>query len=379
MWSKNYISAIAILISSIVGVGMFTLPYVASKAGILTIIGYFIILGFIQHWFHKVYAFIVLSTKKQHRLPGYAEKYLGIKSKKTILVLSMFSGYGALLAYTIIGGEFLYQLLSPQFGGSLFIYTSILLAFRSLIIFFGLAWVTRVEVILTGGLIGSMLIIAAVASGQGVATNLPFFHSSHLMLAYGPIFFAVGGILAVNDMCLVLKKKQEQIVSALRIGMIISIAIMVLFTIAVTSISGSSTSTNALSGLGTFIDPIYYTVLLIIGLVTVTTSFFAVAEAMQEMYIWDYKINKYVAWLLVAVVPFILFVMGATDVTKVIGITGAISGGLLGGFYLFLGLRVKEQPEVPSPIKVFLSPLAAYTVTLLLLAGLLYQLWEIFG
>ena len=77
MLSKNYVSAVAILISSIVGVGMFTLPFIASKAGLLTIIFYFIVLGFIQHWFHKVYALIVLSTKKQHRLPGYAEKYLG--------------------------------------------------------------------------------------------------------------------------------------------------------------------------------------------------------------------------------------------------------------------------------------------------------------
>jgi amino acid permease len=379
MLSKNYVSAVAILISSIVGVGMFTLPFIASKTGLLTIIFYFVVLGFIQHWFHKVYALIVLSTKKQHRLPGYAEKYLGKKNKKILLILSMIAGYGALLAYTIIGGNFLYQLLNPYVGGSQFFYTSILLALRSLIILFGLTWVTRVEVILTGGLIGSMIVIAAVASGEGVMSNLSLFNSNHVMLAYGPIFFAIAGTLAVNDMCLALKNEKDRIVSALRSGLIISIAIMIIFIIAVTSISGINTSSDALGGLKTFVDPIFYTVLLIIGIITVTTSFFAVAEAVQEMYIWDYKINKYLAWFLVAAVPYLFYLLGAHDITKVIALTGAITGGLLGGFYLYLGLRVKKNPEITSPIKVFLSPLAVYGVSFLLLVGLGYQLWEIFS
>jgi uncharacterized membrane protein YkvI len=224
-----------------------------------------------------------------------------------------------------------------------------------------------------------MIVIAAVASGEGVMSNLSLFNSNHVMLAYGPIFFAIAGTLAVNDMCLALKNEKDRIVSALRTGLIISIAIMIIFIIAVTSISGVDTSPDALGGLKTFVDPIFYTVLLIIGVVTVTTSFFAVAEAVQEMYVWDYKINKYLAWFLVAAVPYLFYLLGAHDITKVIALSGAITGGLLGGFYLYLGLRVKENPETTSPIKVFLSPLAVYGVSFLLLIGLGYQLWEIFS
>lgn len=379
MITKNYVAAVAMLISSIVGVGMFTLPFISIQTGLLTIIGYFIILGFIQHWLHKLYAEIILSTKKQHRLPGYAEKYLNKSSKKIVLFLSMFSGYGALLAYTIIGGDFLFQLLSPYFGGSVILYTILLLAIRSLVTLFGFAWVTRAEVILTGGLIGSIIVIGAIASGQGLANNLILFNQHNVMLAYGPVFFAVSGMLAVNDICLIMKKEKEKIISTLRTGIIISISIMVLFTVAIASISGTLTSPDALSGLKSFIDPIFYGVLLVIGLVTVTTAFFAVAEAMEEMYIWDYKIKKYWAWFLVSVIPLLLFLAGAKDVTQVIAITGALSGGLLGAFYLVLALRVKSKPEQKSPIKVTLTPLIALSVAVLLIAGLGYQLWEIFG
>ncbi len=379
MISKNYVSSIAILVSAVVGVGMFTLPYVGMKAGILTMIFYFLVLGGVQHWFHKLYAEIVLSTKKQHRLPGYAEKYLGIKSKRLLLVLTMFAGYGALLAYTIIGGDFLFQLLSPLFGGTVFFYTALLLALRSLVIFFGLSWVTRVEVILTGGLIGTMLIIGAVATDGAMASNITLFNPGNFMLPYGPIFFAVGGILAVNDICLVMKKEKQRIQSALRVGLIISISLIALFTITVMSLSGAQTSPDGLGGLRSFIDPLFYNVLLAVGIVTVTTSFFAMAEALEETYVWDFNINRRIAWLLVSTVPFILYYIGAQDVTKVIALTGAISGGLLGAFYLVLALRAKLKPELDSPIKVHLTPAIAYAATALLIIGLGYQLIEIFG
>lgn len=379
MITRNYVASIALLMSSIVGVGMFTLPYISTKAGILTIIGYFIILGFIQHWLHKLYAEIILSTKKQHRLPGYAEKYLGKVSKKTLLLLSMFSSYGALLAYTIIGGDFLFQLLAPIFGGNVIFYTILLLSLRSIVVLFGFKWVTKAEMFLTGGLVASIIIVGAIASGQGLSDNLIIFNPGNLMLAYGPIFFAVGGMVAVNDICIIMKKEKEKIISALRSGLIISIAVMVLFTIAIASISGSLTSPDALSGLKDHIDPLFFNLLLVLGLVAVTTSFFAMAEALEEMYIWDYKINERLAWLLVIIIPLFFYLIGAQDVIKIVAITGALSGGLLGGFYLILALKVKKKPEIEPPFKILLTPIMVYGFGLLFAAGLIYQLWEIFG
>lgn len=357
---------------------MFTLPYITTQAGIFTIIIYFVVLGFIQHWLHKLYAEIILSTKKQHRLPGYAEKYLGKHSKKLILILSMFSGYGALLAYTIVGGDFLYQLLHPYLGGSWLIYTSVLLLLRAVVIFFGLTWVTRMEMILTGGLIGSMVVISLIASGHGSIHNIPMFNFSNVMLPYGPIFFAVSGILAVNDICLTMKKEKEKIASALRSGIIVSIGIMLLFTLAITSISGTATSSDALTGLHGFIDPLFYNLLLVIGLVTVTASFFALSEAIEEMFIWDFKVKKVAAWLLVWLVPYVLILLGARDVTKVIAVTGALTGGLLGSLYLLLGIKVKQKRELTPCITVRLTPKLAYALSLLFIFGLGYQLWDIF-
>ncbi len=379
MISRNYIAAIASLVGATVGVGMFTLPYASIQAGILTVLGFFVVLGVMQHWLHKIYAEIVLSTKERHRLPGYAEKYIGPSSKKIIVVLVTVASYGSLLAYTIIGGDFLFQLLSPYFGGTVFIYTTLLLVLRSIIVLFGLRWITRAEVVLTAGLVGAIMIVASLTAGNGSFENLTLFNASHAILPYGPVFFAISGIIAVNDICIILKNDKKRIKSALFWGILISILIMITFTVLVASLSGAATTADALSGLKNFVSLPIYSALLLIGVIAITTVYLAMAEALEEVYMWDLKLPRTVAWGLVAIVPYLLYLLGAQDLTKVIAITGAVIGGLLGALTLTIAIYVKKKPEQKSPLKSYLTPRLAHALTLLFVFGLLYELWEIFG
>lgn len=379
MPSRSYISAVLTLIAAIVGVGMFTLPYAGTQAGLLVLLGYFLGLGLIQHWLHKLYAEIVLSTKQPHRLPGYAGIYLGTKSKKLMTLLVVIASYGSLLAYTLIGGDFLYQLMRPYWGGTVFFYTSVLLLLRSAIIAFGLKWITRVETVLTAGLLGTIIVIAAFLGDHASLSNIVLWQPINIFFPYGAVFFAVNGLIAVNNVCLIMKKEPKRIKSALRTGIIVSILIMAFFSIMIMSLSGGATSPDALSGLGNAVQPAVYVVLLLIGFVTVTTSFLIVAEALEEMYIWDLGLPRGLAWLLVAAVPYILYLFGAHDITKVVGLAGAVSGGLLGAFSLAIALRVRANPERKSPVTSLLTPTIAYALTLMFLLGVAYQLWELFA
>ncbi len=375
--SRHYITAILTLVAAIVGVGMFTLPYVTVQAGIIPVGIFFIALAIIQHWLHKLYAEVVLSSKDQHRLPGYAGIYLGPKSKKLLTVLTMIASYGSLLAYTLIGGDFLHQLLAPYFGGSVFFYTTMLLLLRGGIIFLGFKWVTRTEAVLTGGLIGTMVVVAALTIGSGEAWSIASINPGNFFLPYGPIFFALNGVVAVNEVCIILKNEKQRIAGALRWGMIIAVSIMMMFTALIISLSGEKTTADALSGLGPFIDPAMYVALLIVGLVTVTTSFLIVAGALEEMYIWDFKINRTLAWLLTVFIPYALYIIGAHDITAVVAITGTISGGLLGAMSLNLALKVKQAPQIKPPFHTYLTRFSAYGLSSLFFLGALYQLWEL--
>ena len=121
---KNFLQALAVMIGYIIGVGMFGLPFLISKAGILTFFVFIILLGFVQYLLHLIYANLIIVSDGYHRLPGYAEIYLGKKGKIVVFVAKLVGSYGALIAYIIITGIFLNQLLSQYFGGSEFLYAT---------------------------------------------------------------------------------------------------------------------------------------------------------------------------------------------------------------------------------------------------------------
>ena len=89
--SKNYFYAIATMIGAVIGAGIFTLPYVAQKSGVIPFLSYVVFLGSIQFYISMLYAEIILSTKEKHRIPGYVEKYFNKKFKNISLVIVMLS------------------------------------------------------------------------------------------------------------------------------------------------------------------------------------------------------------------------------------------------------------------------------------------------
>lgn len=116
---------------TIIGVGLFAMPFVISKSGIVPLFVFIIALASIQYYLHLLFAEAVLSTKDKHRLPGFVGKYIGRQSKKFTFLVEIVGVYGSILAYIIVGGIFLHQLLFPYFGAGVFIYsTAIFILFQ---------------------------------------------------------------------------------------------------------------------------------------------------------------------------------------------------------------------------------------------------------
>ena len=107
MVNKNFYFALAALIGTTVGAGIFGIPYVISKSGIGPGLFYFFILGGAVLLLHLFFGEIVLRTKEKHRLIGFAQKYLGNWGKFLITISTILGLVGALLAYIILGGDFL--------------------------------------------------------------------------------------------------------------------------------------------------------------------------------------------------------------------------------------------------------------------------------
>src|SRR3989344_1200890 len=142
---KKFIFALSTLSGTIIGVGLFSLPYIASKVGIWLILGYFFVLGGIVILIHLLFGEVALKTPDYHRLPGYAKIYLGKWGEKITFLTAILSLWGALLAYLIVGGKFLTSLFLPLLGGNESLYTILYFAAGALLIYFGIRAIAKVE------------------------------------------------------------------------------------------------------------------------------------------------------------------------------------------------------------------------------------------
>ncbi len=155
----KYVYAVSVLAGTIIGVGLFALPYVALRAGTLVIVGYFVLLGAIAFFVHLLFGEVALHTPDFKRLPGFAKIYLGNWGKGVSLFAAIVGLSGTVLAYIIIGGEFLEELFSPIIGGGNLLYSFIYFAAGAIII---LAGIKATSFVMFSGLILFFLILIGI-------------------------------------------------------------------------------------------------------------------------------------------------------------------------------------------------------------------------
>ncbi len=376
--SKNYFHAIATLAGTIIGVGMFSIPFVINKSGIILLFIYLPALGLVQYFLHKIYAEIILSTEEKHRLPGYAEKYISKRGKILSLIISLMGDYGALLAYIIVGGIFLYELLNPILGGNVFTYSIILFLLQAAIVFSGIKLIASVELIMAGLLVFMVGLLAWHGWGYVNLDNFKLISLPDVFLPYGPIFFAVGGSAAIPTVCKLLAQKRENIKSAIFWGTFIPVITMAVFAFVIVGITGNNTSPDTLVGLRSVLSDGVIIFALILGLLSIITSFLVIAQSVRETFWWDFKFNKNIAWALACFIPFILYLSGLRDLIKIVGLAGAFTGGLIGLLYLWLLLEVKKKGEQLSIIKNKINKPIMFLLSFMFIAGLIYEIYYFF-
>jgi amino acid permease len=191
MKNKNFYYAIASLIGATIGVGIFGIPYVVAKTGFIWGTLSLIFLGLVSLLINLLYGEVVLATKENHRLVGYAKKYLNKWEQKIAIFALIFSCYGSMLAYLIVGGEFLHILFNGFFGFDAFTYTLFFFAVSSYLIFLGLKIVAKGELIMTYFLLLTIIVLFVKCAGSIEPTNLATLNLSDWFLPYGVILFAL--------------------------------------------------------------------------------------------------------------------------------------------------------------------------------------------
>jgi len=370
---KNYYLATAVMVGYIIGVGMFGLPWLVSRAGIITF-GFFIIsLGLVQYLLHLIYANIILATKTYHRLPGYAGVYLGKKGKGLVFVAKLLGNYSALLAYIIITGIFLNQLLGPYFGGSEFLYASALFLLEAVITYFGIQAIAKAELVMTG----SLLLVVGLIAWQGrhfiEAGNYITLDWKYFLLPYGATLFALDGGGSLPIVAKLLGRQARAMKSVIRLSALLSVATITVFTLVIVGISGAQTSPDALAGVKLILNDGVIFFSLIFGVLTMVTSFLGVAEAIRETLWWDFKLHKNLAWALAIFIPYIMYLLNIKNLIWIISFAGAVAGGL--SAIILIMIFKKLRPQKLFLFKRRLPDMITSLLILLFGCGIIYEIY----
>lgn len=375
--NKNYFHALATMIGYVVGVGMFSLPFIAVKSGIIPFILLLIGLTFVQYLIHIIYANIIIATPSEHLLPGYTGIYLGRAGKMIVFLANMFSNFGALLAYIIVNGIFLHQLFSPVFGGTEFFYASAMFAFCAAVVYFGIKTVAKFEMVMTALLLAVIAMIVWRGTAYVQTANFTMINPYYFFLPYGALLFSLDGSGCLPLLSKLLNKDKKAIKSVIRLGLVIPAIIILAFTLVIVGVSGASTSEDALTGVRSVIENGVILFSLIFGILAITTSFFGVAESMRKILDWDYKLNSKLSWAIAVFVPYILYLSGIKNLSVVIGTVGAIGGGLAGIALILIYRKIsKNKKMLPLFEKFYPGKILTIFLLAVFAAGIIYEIYS---
>lgn len=352
MKNKN-ISASALLIGTIIGAGIFGLPFAIAQTGLVVGLIYIAIFGSLMMVLMHMYRDIIERSDDDKHMPGHARTYLGPLGGHVMAIALIGSNIGAMLAYLIGIGEFSVTLLQSSLGGSMAVYGTIFFILGSIAILGGLTIITRIEkymVILIMAIVAFIFVVGVPEiSGQ----NLSQINISQAAFPFGVVLFAFGGVAALPEM----KKtvgKNGSLKSPINIAVTTAAMIYMIFSIAVIGISGVETSQEAMRGLIPFLGTEIIYVGAILGIVTMATSFLTLGLIIKDVLIKDYKIHPFIAWAITCLVPYALFLSGITDFIAVLSFVGSLAGGIIGILILFMFIKSRKiaSQKITHPVRV---------------------------
>ncbi len=374
--------AIAAIVGTIIGAGVFTLPYMAVRSGLGTTFIWLLVVTFLVLYLHLAFGEVVLRTRQNFRLPGYVGYYLGKPAKKFILITTFLTFGFSLLLYLLLGTQFL-QVISktiwPSFNfppGIIFLFLWLIL---SGVILSREKGVARVNFYLSLALIALFVVIVGFTLPHFQNGNINFWHFSGRwgwLIPYGVIFYSLNGMIAIPEAAKILKDHQEKGRSLKKViiaGTLIPVIVYALFIIGVVGASGSATTLTAMQGLRRILGPIIIILGATLGLIAVATSYLIFANYIKHSFRYDFHWSPFMSYFLVIVIPLILYFLHLNDILKLVSFLGGMLGGMEGIMLILVFQKAKEHSDLKPDYSIPLRKNWSFLLIIALLIGALCQ------
>jgi len=364
--------AISVLAGTTIGVGLFGLPYLALKTGFSVIFFYIFFLTVLSIVVHYLFGEICLKTEDFKRFPTFVSIYLGKKAKKISYFSTIIGLLGSLLAYMIVGGEFLKDIFYPyfDFGNNNFFYTFLYFLVGAIIIFLGVKAVAFIEF---WGLIAFFIILLFIfVKGYNLINVGNLFLGDKnwfdlglekLFLPYGVVLFSLWGAALIPEAEEILGKDKEKLKWIIPVSIIIPSLVYLFFIYLILGMMGENTSESALVGLRTILGNKGALIALFFGILTTFTSFIALGLTLKKVLWYDLGISKNLSFVITVFFPFLLYILGFNNFIKVISFIGSVALAIDGILISLMYRKIKPEKRMLS-----------YFLILFFVLGIIYSI-----
>ena len=312
--------AVFMITGMTIGAGILGLPYAIAQVGLAVGLLYILVLGIIMLSLQLMIGEVIVRTGENLQLPGLAGKYLGKWAKFLLSLTLVSSSYGALLAYIVGEGES----LSAMFGGNPLAWSVIFWSVGSFLIWGGLQRIRKAEKIVSSFVIVLIVCLALFLLPHADASAIWQVKTTNLFLPFGVILFALHGTPAIAEAHALLPGSERRFKKALLLGTLIPILVYMLFAGAVVAVSGLATTEVATIGLGEKFGSSMLFFANLFAVLAMSTAFMGLGTALKETLVWDYKVPKFAAKLLVISLPLALFLVGARNFIVILEVVGGL-------------------------------------------------------
>ena len=375
--TKSYIKAVSAIVGTTIGVGIFGVPYAIYQAGPALGFVYILGIGSLLVALNLLLGEVVLRTRDKKRFVGIARTYLSKNGAIFTSVISIFSFWASLLAYIIVGGQFLH-IIFAEFGGFSGTETDFSILFfivGSLLILGGISYISEAEFFMVLLLFVTMAVILVSGIPLIDLANYNNFSTEHFFLPFGVVLFALGSASAIPFVEDVLDQNKKAMRRSILLGGIISVLFTLIFAAVIVGVTGGATTEEAIRGLVGVLGNNVVLLGAIFGFFALITSYIVIGEHLTNIFRYDLKISKYFAWFTATGLPLMLFLFATNNFITVIDIAGGVFGALLSIVIAYIYLKAREKKTRQPEYVVKYGTFWAYALIAVFGIGFLYQLY----
>lgn len=335
--NKNAFLGVILLAGTIIGAGIFSLPFIFSKIGLLAGLAYLFFFTIVYGLVHLMYARILEKQEANHQFFYLAHKYF----PRSLANLASFAIIGelifVLLVYLVLAPAFFQYVWPAPWLILMLVFwlaSSIFIFVRSKV----MAWADLISILCMFGIIGLVFWV-----GRGQMLAVPLFQKldfSLLLLPFGPLLFSLAGRPAIHKI-MELRQRSDghfPLKSVIFWGTAIPSLVYLFFIVSVLRLQPAPTD-DVFTGLA-FLPSWVLLSLGLMGLLSLWDSYFMIGANLKDLLLFDLKYPRWLVYVLVLFLPLALYFSGLQNFLLVIGLAGGLFLALEGVFVGAMWRRV---------------------------------------